>query len=73
MRTTVDLPDPLFRELKLLAAQRRVPLKDIIQEALVKELHGEFDPKVKIKHPLIPAKGRSPYNLTNKEIEDLLT
>ena len=73
MRTTVDLPDPMFRELKLLAAQRGVPLKSIIREALVKELQGDVKPKSKLKYPLIPVNGRRPYNLTSAEIEDLLT
>ena len=72
MGTPVDPPGPLVRELKLRAAKRRVPLRAIIQEALVKEIQGEFEPKAKITHPLIPAQGRRPYNLSNTKIERLL-
>lgn len=73
MRTTVDLPDPLLRELRRLAEKRGVSLMAIIREAVVKELQGEFDSSVRIEHPLIRANGRSPYNLTNAEIDILLT
>lgn len=34
MRTTIDLPDPLFREVKSTAAQRGLKLKDFIAESL---------------------------------------
>jgi len=73
MRTSIDLPDPLFRELKLKAAKRGVSLKAIIQEAVVRELQEDIKPKSKLKYPLIPVNGRQPYNLTSAEIEDLLT
>jgi hypothetical protein len=34
MRTTLDLPDPLFRELKVRSALRSVLLKDFVAEIL---------------------------------------
>lgn len=34
MRTTLDLPDPLFRELKARSALRSVLLKDFVVEIL---------------------------------------
>lgn len=34
MRTTIDLPDPLYRELKSTAARQGVKLKDFISAAL---------------------------------------
>ncbi len=34
MRTTIDLPDPLFREVKSTAAARGLKLKEFIAEAL---------------------------------------
>ncbi len=38
MRTTIDLPDPLFREAKSVAALRDQSLKDVIVSALRREL-----------------------------------
>jgi hypothetical protein len=34
MRTTIDLPDPLFHRAKLAAVQRRLSLKRLIADAL---------------------------------------
>ena len=39
MRTTIDLPDPLFKEAKATAALQGVPLRQIIEEALRRQLH----------------------------------
>jgi len=38
MRTTIDLPDPLFREVKATAARRGMRLKDYVTEALQEKL-----------------------------------
>ncbi|MBL9159571.1 MAG: hypothetical protein JNJ70_18970 [Verrucomicrobiales bacterium] len=34
MKTTIELPDEIFRRVKLLAAERRTTLKDVVTEAL---------------------------------------
>jgi plasmid stability protein len=34
MRTTLDLPDELLTEIKILAAQERVTLKEVMQDIL---------------------------------------
>jgi hypothetical protein len=34
MRTTIDIPDPLFRETKALAAMRGITMKDFIIKAI---------------------------------------
>jgi hypothetical protein len=41
MRTTIDLPDPLFREVKATAARKGVRLKEFITAALVREISTE--------------------------------
>ena len=71
MRTTIDLPDPLFRDLKMLAVRRGVTLKALIQESVEKELKGNVASGYRVKHPLIPRKGRHTINLTNVEIEEI--
>ena len=40
MRTTLDLPDPLFRELKARSALRSVLLKDFVETAPVGWISG---------------------------------
>ena len=46
MRTTLDLPDPLFRELKAQSALRGVKLKDFVAEILQSGLDQTGAPPV---------------------------
>ncbi|NQX00328.1 hypothetical protein HQ447_06680 [bacterium] len=41
MRTTIDIPDPLFREVKATAARKGLLLKEFITAALIREVAGE--------------------------------
>jgi plasmid stability protein len=40
MRTTVDIPDPVYRELKIRAATDGVSIKEIILESLTRKLQS---------------------------------
>lgn len=40
MKTTFDLPDPLLRKAKALAAQQGRPLRDLVAEAIDEKLEG---------------------------------
>lgn len=43
MKTTFDLPDPLIRKAKALAAHQGRPLRDLVAEAIGEKLaHGAF-------------------------------
>lgn len=41
MKTTIELPDDLFREAKATAAKRGEPLKNFVREALEEKIHRE--------------------------------
>jgi hypothetical protein len=41
VKTTIELPDELFREAKASAARRGTPLKDLFREALSEKLERE--------------------------------
>ncbi len=43
MRTTLDIPDLLFKRAKLKAVHEGLPLKDIINRALARELAATTD------------------------------
>ena len=74
MRTTVDLPDELFRDLKLKSAREGVTLKQLIVKALESHIHNVQGRKPRrIRGPLIRCKSAKPIALTNAEIENLLT
>lgn len=73
MRTTIDLPDDLFRHVKSKAALRGETLKEFIRAAVEKEISTEAPATShRVKLPLIKSKEPKTLSLTNAEIENLL-
>ena len=73
MRTTIDLPDPLFRQVKSVAALKGSTLKDFIQDALQQAV--TTDGRVRrrrVRLPLIRSKHPGTLHLTNADIENHL-
>jgi hypothetical protein len=73
MRTTIDLPDDLFRRAKSKAALRGETLREFVQSAVEKEILTE--PRLdsfRVKLPLIKSKKPKSLSLTNADIENLL-
>ena len=77
MRTTLDLPDPLFRELKVQSAKRGIKLKDfvarLIASGLTQEQAAPTEPRARSPLPTIRrATGITHPYRSNREIETLL-
>ncbi len=75
MRTTLELPDPTFRQLKSLAAQRGTSLKHLLRTAVERELalaSGRRSGR-RLKFPILDSREPRSLHLANAEIEDLLT
>lgn len=76
MRTTVELPDELLRELKSLAARRGRSMKEIVLDAIAREVsraRGAARRGHSVKLPLVRSKQPGALrSMTNAEIEDLL-
>jgi hypothetical protein len=73
MRTTIDLPDPLFRELKATAARRGKSLKDVIRTAVEYEIRKtERGSGRRVKFPVLSSREPGRLHLTNAEIDKLL-
>ena len=73
MRTTIDLPNDLFRQAKSKAALRGKTLKEFVQAAIEKEVSAkDRKPSFRVKLPLIKSRKPKSLSLTNNEIEDLL-
>ena len=73
MRTTIDLPDPVIRELKALAARRGTSLKNVIRSAVEVEIRKAQNKVVRrVKFPLLPSREPGTLDLKNADIEDLL-
>ncbi len=74
MRTTVDIPDEMYRELKSRAALEGETVKGIILRGVKAALKSKkATPKLrKLKFPLIQAREPGTLHLTNKMIYDLI-
>ena len=72
MRTTIDLPDPIFRRLKATAALEGSSLKQVILRAVEKDLHTPRAKRRKARFPLIRSKVPGVLSLTNAEIDEIL-
>jgi hypothetical protein len=45
MKTTLEIPDPLFRRAKSAAAQRGIPFRELVTEALAEKLTVKGTPE----------------------------
>jgi hypothetical protein len=76
MRTTIEIPDATFRELKTFTAECGMSMKEFVLRAVQERfarVRQERKRRPDVKLPLIPAKltGTIP-SMTNADIEDLL-
>jgi hypothetical protein len=74
MRTTVELPDPLFREVKSTAARQGESLKEFFQRAIVSELRRTWDHAAakRVAFPVLDSDQPGSLNPTNDEIDRML-
>lgn len=77
MRTTIDVPDALFRKTKALAALRGESMKDFIQRALEREVTGSSPQSAqrsqnRVTLPLVHLKSGRRLDLTDFDFDDLL-
>ena len=74
MKTTLDLPDDLMREIKILAAKEGRKLKDIISESLRRDLRiGEGSSRLSVRDlaPVSVGKVRE-ENKSEDRMEEML-
>jgi hypothetical protein len=74
MRTTVDIPDPTYRQLKARAALRGCSVKELILRGVEAELSDDErrELKGKVALPLIKSKRPGWLRLSNKTIHEIL-
>jgi hypothetical protein len=76
MRTTIDMPDALFRRTKATAAARGMTLKQVIVNAVEHELSRSAKSGKRPRAPKLPLihleAGRT-LDLTNFDFDDLLS
>ena len=72
MRTTIDIPDALYRGLKAKAARQGLSVKEIILKGVEKEMGDTVTKRGQVRLPLIRAKETRKLDLTNVQIDDIL-
>jgi hypothetical protein len=75
MRTTLEIPDELFRRAKSKSALLGISLKDYVSSALERELESPSRGGIRstrVKLPLVHSKKPGTLKLTNAEIEGVL-
>jgi hypothetical protein len=74
MRTTVDIPDPLYRRLKSAAALRGCSVKELVLRGVQTELKaGSGSSRKKaVRLPIIDSKNPGWLELTNERINEIL-
>ena len=72
MRTSIDIPDDLYKKAKIRAAEQGITMKQLVIRGLQKSLL-ELDAKPDASSlPTLPRRGRETYELTGEMIHDLL-
>jgi hypothetical protein len=74
MRTTVDIPDPIYRRLKSRAASERTSVKELILRGTERVL--EEKPRKRggrIKFPIIASKEPGTLDLDNERIFEIIS
>lgn len=72
MRTTVDIPDPTYRELKVRAAQQGCSIKALILRGVEKELRPQARRRGRVRPPLVHSKKPGTLALTNEQIYEII-
>jgi hypothetical protein len=72
MRTTIDIPDPLYRKLKVKAAESGCSMKALILRGVEQQLAPGRPKRGRVTHPIVPSKHPGTLHITNEEIYDLI-
>ena len=66
MKTTLEIPDDLFREAKAKAALEGIRLKDLVTRGLEREVRGESPTRTKrrrLKFPILKSRTSEPLDI----------
>ncbi|MGC9291775.1 MAG: hypothetical protein ACP5EP_03515 [Acidobacteriaceae bacterium] len=73
MRTTVDIPDALYRELKMKAARDGRSIKELVLSSIQVQIKGHIAPGQKRRRPpAIESKEPGTLKIDNERIYDIL-
>jgi len=72
MRTTIDIPDEMYKEVKILAAERGTTVRELVLEGLATVKQGkQVLPQKRFEIPVIRSNRPGTLHLTNEQIDEL--
>ncbi|HZB88138.1 MAG TPA: hypothetical protein VE291_05735 [Terracidiphilus sp.] len=72
MRTTIDIPDQTYRDLKVRAAREGKTMRQMVLEGVELARIQTSAPRKPFTLPLIPSSKPGTLELTNEQIDDIL-
>ena len=72
MRTTVDIPDPLYRRLKGKAASEGSSIKDLILRSVEEKLEPRQRTRGRVQLPIVRSKRPGSLKLDNAKIFEII-
>jgi Ribbon-helix-helix protein, copG family len=73
VRTTVDIPDPLYRELKGKAAKEGRSVKELILRSVEQELKSRRDRATRrVSLPIVPSRRPGTLDMDNVKIFEII-
>jgi hypothetical protein len=72
MRTMVDIPDPIYRELKSEAAREGRSVKELILRRVTGAANSGAEPRQKIKFPAIQSKNPGSLKLGPEDVYEYI-
>jgi hypothetical protein len=76
MRTTIDIPDPLFRRAKAAAAIEGTTLRTFVVDAITRRLEqqaGARPTRRRVRLPLVPSRRPGSLNLSAEAVANALS
>jgi hypothetical protein len=72
MRTSIDIPDATYRDLKVKAAREGVSVRLVVLRGIERELEGEEEKPVRrLELPLIHSTRPGTLELNNEQVDEL--
>ena len=71
MRTTIDIPDEVYRGIKVLAVERGTTVRELVLEGMELVRRQPQPPGKRFAVPVIRSKRPGTLHLTNEQIDEL--
>jgi len=73
MRTTIDIPDETYRDLKIKAAREAVPVRQIVLRGIQREIEQPAaKPVRRLTEPILKSYAPGSIRIDNEQIFDLI-